>query len=94
MDIIEGVDVDQATSATVRKVTLKVLARHVGLTPGIVSLILNNNTKLSVPKRTRDRVFDAAQALGYRPNLVARALRTGEMPVFTQSIKGSTLARM
>ena len=62
-------------------VTLKVVAEYVGLTAGTVSLVLNNAPQsISIPQQTKDRVFAAARKLNYRPNLFARALRTGQIP--------------
>jgi len=62
-------------------VTLKVVAQHVGLTAGTVSLVLNNAPQsISIPQQTKDRVFAAARKLNYQPNLLARALRTRQIP--------------
>jgi DNA-binding LacI/PurR family transcriptional regulator len=63
---------DKTTSA----VTLKTLAKHLGLTPGTVSAVLNNSPACrSVPERTKNRIFAAARELNYKPNYLARALR-------------------
>jgi DNA-binding LacI/PurR family transcriptional regulator len=57
-------------------VTLKAVARRVGLTPGTVSAVLNDSPAArSVPEHTKNRVFAAAKELNYRPNFLARALR-------------------
>jgi DNA-binding LacI/PurR family transcriptional regulator len=62
-------------------VTLKLVAEHVGLTAGTVSLVLNHAPQSSsIPQRTKDRIFAAATELNYRPNLLARALRTSTAP--------------
>jgi LacI family transcriptional regulator len=67
-------------------VTLKSVAEHVGLTAGTVSLVLNNAPQSSsIPQRTKDRIFAAASELNYRPNLLARALRTSTAPPPTAS---------
>src|SRR5271170_247969 len=59
-----------------RVVTLKLVAEHVGLTPGTVSAVLNNSAAArSVPERTKKRVLAAARELNYRPNYLARSLR-------------------
>ena len=61
-------------------VTLKIVAEHVGLAIGTVSLILNRKPQsLTLPQQTKDRVFAAAQKLHYQPNLIARALRTRQV---------------
>jgi DNA-binding LacI/PurR family transcriptional regulator len=61
-------------------VTLKALADHVGLAPGTVSVVLNNSpSSKAIPQRTKDRILAAAAKLRYRPNFLARTLRTGQM---------------
>jgi DNA-binding LacI/PurR family transcriptional regulator len=58
------------------RVTLKMVAKHVGLSPGTVSAILNNTSACrSVPEHTKNRTFAAARELNYKPNFWARALR-------------------
>ncbi|HXO04255.1 MAG TPA: LacI family DNA-binding transcriptional regulator [Candidatus Sulfotelmatobacter sp.] len=60
----------------VQAVTLKAVAKRVGLTPGTVSAVLNNSAaSRSVPEHTKKRVLSAARALNYRPNYLARSLR-------------------
>ena len=57
-------------------VTLKLVAQHVGLSPGTVSAVLNNSPSSShIPERTRNRILAAARELNYRPNFLARSLR-------------------
>ena len=61
-------------------VTLKAVADYVGLTPGTVSVVLNNTpSSKSIPQRTKDRIFAAASKLKYQPNFFARSLRTGQV---------------
>ncbi len=56
--------------------TLKSVARHVGLSAGTVSSVLNNSPSAAhIPQATRDRIHVAARELNYRPNLLARSLR-------------------
>jgi LacI family transcriptional regulator len=56
--------------------TLKAVARHVGLTAGTVSAVLNNSASArSIPQQTKDRIHAAAKELNYRPNFFARTLR-------------------
>lgn len=62
--------------SSVARVTLKAVAKHVGLTPGTVSAVLNNSAaSKSIPERTRKRILEAAKELNYRPNFFARSLR-------------------
>jgi DNA-binding LacI/PurR family transcriptional regulator len=57
-------------------VTLKVVAQHVGLTPGTVSAVLNDAPSArSIPQETKNRIHAAAKELDYRPNFFARTLR-------------------
>lgn len=64
------------STASRPRTTLKMVARHVGLTPGTVSAVLNNTPACrSVPERTKQRIFDAARDLNYKPDFWARALR-------------------
>src|SRR5437867_11329885 len=59
-----------------RKVTLKTIAQHLGLTPGTVSAALNNSAAArSIPEHTKNRIIEAAKTLNYRPNFFARTLR-------------------
>jgi LacI family transcriptional regulator len=57
-------------------VTLRDVAARAGVHPATASRALNPETRLLVKEDTARRVLDAAQALGYRPNPVARSLRT------------------
>lgn len=57
-------------------VTLKVVAQHVGLTPGTVSAVLNDAPSArSIPQETKNRIHAAAKELDYQPNFFARTLR-------------------
>src|SRR5580700_5217860 len=57
-------------------VTLKDVARQAGVHPATASRALNPETRLLVSEQTASRVLAAAADLGYRPNAVARSLRT------------------
>lgn len=57
-------------------VTLKDVAAVAGVHPATVSRALNPETRLLVSDETADRILAAADSLGYRPNTVARSLRT------------------
>jgi DNA-binding LacI/PurR family transcriptional regulator len=64
-------------SARGRPVSLKQLAEHLGLSPSTLSLVLNDSpVASSIPQETKDRIFEAARGLNYRPNFLARSLRT------------------
>jgi LacI family transcriptional regulator len=57
-------------------VTLKDVARLAGVHPATASRALNPETRPLVNEATSHRVLAAAAELGYRPNAVARSLRT------------------
>lgn len=57
-------------------VTIKDVARLAGVSPATVSLVLSNKGQVS--EETRRRVLEAAQKLGYRPNVLARNLVKGK----------------
>src|SRR5215475_4210677 len=59
-----------------QRVTLKMIAEHLGLTPGTVSATLNNSAaSRSIPEHTKNRILEAAREMNYRPNFFARTLR-------------------
>ncbi len=59
-----------------KRVTLKAVAEHLGLSPATVSVVLNQSPVAdSIPAETKERVFNAARELNYRPNHLARTLR-------------------
>ncbi len=59
-----------------KSVSLKELANYVGLAPATVSLVMNGSLTSGIAPDTRDRVLAAARKLNYRPNFLARSLRT------------------
>jgi len=60
-----------------KAVNLKTVAARVGLAPCSVSAVLNNTEAArAIPQATKDRVYRAAAELNYRPNFLARSLRT------------------
>lgn len=59
------------------RVTLKVLANYLGLSPATVSLVMNQAPVAdSIPRATQERIFAAAKELNYRPSFPARFSRT------------------
>jgi LacI family transcriptional regulator len=59
-----------------RPATLRDVATAAGVHPATASRALNLGTRLLVSEETAQRVSEAAERLGYRPNSVARSLRT------------------
>lgn len=59
-----------------RRISLKELAAHLGLSPTSLSIVLNDAPAASaIPQETKDRIFKAAEKFNYRPNYFARSLR-------------------
>ena len=57
-------------------VTLRDVARVAGVHPATVSRALNEETRTLVNDETAKRVLKVAEELGYRPNPIARGLKT------------------
>jgi LacI family transcriptional regulator len=57
-------------------VTLRHVAEKAGCSTATVSRILTGTKTNDFPEATRQRVYAAAEQLGYRPNLAARSLQT------------------
>lgn len=60
--------------------TRKDVAKRAGVSDAVVSYVLNG--KNNVRPATRERVLEAAEALGYSPNLLARSLKTRQSHQF------------
>jgi DNA-binding LacI/PurR family transcriptional regulator len=62
--------------AGTKKVNLRKLAEHLGLSVATVSLVMNRSPAAkSIPHHTQARVRAAARELNYRPNVMAQMLR-------------------
>lgn len=60
-----------------RRVTLKDVAREAGVSTATVSLVINQaKAAEAIPEETQERVRVAARQLNYRPNYMARSLRS------------------
>lgn len=62
-----------------RTVTQNDVAREAGVTRSMVSYVINGNSERSVAAETRQRILDAIEKLGYRPNKAAQALQQGDV---------------
>lgn len=60
-----------------RRTTLRDVAAAAGVDVSTVSKVLNNNSRINVRPETRERIRAAADELRYRPDPVARSLRSG-----------------
>lgn len=52
------------------------IARSVGVHPSTVSRVISGDTELSIRPETRERILQTIEEQGYRPNALARALRS------------------
>jgi len=60
-----------------RPVSLKTLAEYLSLSPATISLVVNNAPGAkSIGLKTQQRVLAAAKKFNYKPNFLARSLRT------------------
>ncbi|MGM0883576.1 MAG: LacI family DNA-binding transcriptional regulator [Bacillota bacterium] len=59
---------------TIKKATLKDIAKAADVSVATVSYVLNNVANQTIPDETKCRVLDAAKQLNYVPNLAARSL--------------------
>ena len=58
--------------------TIKEIAREAGTSPSTVSIVLGGKAdKRKISTSTREKVLEAANRLGYKPNIAARSLRDG-----------------
>ena len=59
-----------------RRISLKELAAHLGLSSTSLSIVLNDAPAASaIPQETKNKIFEAAEKFNYRPNYFARSLR-------------------
>lgn len=70
-----------AEAGRVRRVTLADVAGKAGVSRVAVCEVLNDRPNCWASEATRRRIRQAAEELGYRPNLAARALRSGRTQV-------------
>ncbi|PSL39167.1 LacI family transcriptional regulator [Labedella gwakjiensis] len=70
-----------AETSPPERVRIKDVARAAGVSPATVSFVLNATAGQTIRPETADRVHRAADALGYSPHRIARALRSGSSRV-------------
>jgi DNA-binding LacI/PurR family transcriptional regulator len=59
------------------------VAKLAGVSRTTVSYVLNNNTNVSIPEETRQRIRNAVEKLGYTPHTQAQRLRSGKTNTIT-----------
>jgi len=62
----------------IRSITQKDVAQRAGVSRSVVSYVINNGPRDVAPK-TKERVLEAIQELGYRPNRHAQRLKMGDI---------------
>lgn len=65
----------------IQRVRLADVAKEAGLSVQAVSHVLSGNESVRIPEATRIRVREAAAKVGYVPNRLARAMKTGKTKV-------------
>ncbi|MDW7772838.1 MAG: LacI family DNA-binding transcriptional regulator [Desulfobulbaceae bacterium] len=70
-----------------RAVTIKDVSRLANVSPATVSFVMNNRPGVSA--KTRARVLQIAEALDYKPNLVARSLVNGRSKLIAMLISST-----
>lgn len=73
-----------------RRVTLRDVAAHAGVSPRTVSNVVNDFTHVSPAMRSK--VQASVAALGYKPNMLARGLRQGRTGIITLLVPDLTVA--
>lgn len=59
-----------------KKITIKDIAREAGVSVATVSYVVNNRTDMRISEKTRKKVLQIINLLGYTPNQSAQALAT------------------
>ena len=59
-----------------KRVSLKDIAQKVGVSTALVSYVLNNQKENRISKDIAQKIRETAQALNYRPNQIAKSLKT------------------
>jgi LacI family transcriptional regulator len=65
-------------SPKTKRPSMSDVARLAGVSRTTVSFVLNDVPHANIPEETRKRIQDAVEQLGYRPNAMARGLRSSQ----------------
>ncbi len=66
-----------------KRSTLADVAKAAGVSVQTASHVLANNLTVRLPQKTRDRVMEAAREVGYQPNRLAQAMKTGRTNIIS-----------
>ena len=80
-----------------KRVTLRLVAEAAGVDKSTISRLLSGDPRLSVRADTRARILQVVEDLGYRPNPVARGLRTsrtGTLGIVVASLDNPVYAQI
>ncbi len=69
-----------------KRITIKDIAKQLGVTASTVSRALAGNTRIAAS--TRKRVVEMATAMGYEPNIIASSLRKGKSDIIGMIVPG------
>ena len=69
-----------------KRITIKDIAKQLGVTASTVSRALAGNTRIAAS--TRKRVVETATAMGYEPNIIASSLRKGKSDIIGMIVPG------
>lgn len=61
-----------------KKVSLKDIAKEVGVSTALVSYVMNNLKEGRISKEIAQKIREVAQKLNYRPNQIAKSLKTNK----------------
>ncbi|WP_153797497.1 LacI family DNA-binding transcriptional regulator [Foetidibacter luteolus] len=61
-----------------KKVSLKDIAQKLGVSTALVSYVLNNRRENRISKEVAQKIRDAARAMNYKTNQIARSLKTNK----------------
>lgn len=61
-----------------KRTSLKDIAKKVGVSTALVSYVLNNQKQGRIRKEIAEKIRDAASLLNYRPNQIAKSLKTNK----------------
>ncbi len=73
------------------RITIRDIAKELQLSHATISFVLNNRRDVSIPDSTRQRVKEAAERMGYKPNRAARALAKGESDLIALWVPSRTV---